>query len=124
VPDETDAAAEPSLWRWEHENAVRIATDFSDYLAAVAASVVAVKEQAPGPMFDPPWGQRRTGDTVGIDRKEVKLAGVVVQRVAYDDVSLAAVAMELNGRRIPARGLPQWTVAAVREVYEAWKNRY
>lgn len=124
VPDDADAAAEPPIWRWDHENAIRIAMDFADYLSDVAAPMVAGKEEAPGPVFDPPWGQRRTGDTLGVDRKEIKRAGMVVQRVAYDGVSLAAVVAELNGRRIPARGLPQWTVAAVREVYEAWKNRY
>lgn len=125
VPDDVDPAAEPPIWRWEDGRAVRIASDFADYLAAVAAPIVGeAKEALPGPAFDPPWGYRRTGGTLAVDRKEAKLAGMLVQRVKYDGVSVSALTEELNARRIPARGLPQWTAAAVREVYEGWKDRY
>jgi hypothetical protein len=124
VPDQADAGAEPPLWRWEPGRAVRVAADFGDYLAVLAQGLVAQRNDAAAPLFDPPWGQRREGGSVVADRKEVKVAGMLVQRIKYDGVSPAAVAGELNARRIPARRLPGWTAAAVREAYEAWKDRY
>lgn len=125
VPDAADAGAEPPVWRWEHGRAVGVAADFADYLAAVAEGLVADRADArPAPVFDPPWGQRRAGGVVAADRKEVKVAGTLVQRIKYDGVSVAALVTELNARRIPARHLPRWTTDAVREAYEAWKDRY
>ena len=120
-----DAAVEPPVHRWEPERAVPIAADFADYLANVAGGIVArAPESPPGRIFDPPWGQMRSGGGVSADRKEVKVAYTIVQRIKYDGVSFAMLVRELNTRRVPARTLAEWSVDAAREAYDAWKDRY
>lgn len=117
--------AEPAIVRWEAGGATPIATDFGDYLSNLVGDLLPPESDASAaPIFDPPWGQRRAGGSVEADRKEVKVAYTLVQRIKYDGISLAQLVRELNSRRIPARGLAEWTVAAAREAYESWKDRY
>lgn len=117
--------AEPPIVRWEQDRATPIAIDFGDYLAALVQDVLPLEmNTSAGRTFDPPWGQRRVGGTVEVDRKEVKLAYTLVQRIKYDGVSFAKRVEELNSRRIPVRGLREWTIEAAREAYETWKSRY
>jgi len=117
--------AEPAIVRWGADRATPIATDFGDYLSNLIGDLLpAESDAAAAPVFDPPWGQRRAGGSVEADRKEVKLAYTLVQRIKYDGVSLAQLVRELNSRRVPARGLTEWTVEAAREAYESWKDRY
>lgn len=117
--------SEPEIVRWEAGRATRIATDFGDYLSNLLGEMLPPERDAStARIFDPPWGQRRAGGAVESDRKEVKVAYTLVQRIKYDGVSLAQLVRELNSRRIPARGLPEWTVEAAREAYESWKDRY
>lgn len=116
---------EPPVVRWELDRTIAIATGFGDYLADLVADVLPVgRDTSAVRVFDPPWGQRRLGGRVEADRKEVKLAYTLVQRIKYDGVSLAKLVQELNSRRIPARGLREWTIEAAREAYEMWKDRY
>jgi hypothetical protein len=117
--------SEPAIVRWDGDRAVPIATDFEDYLSSLAGEVLpAQADTSAAPAFDPPWGQRRVDGGVEADRKEVKLAYTLVQRIKYDGVSWAQLVKELNSRRIPARGLGVWTAELAREAYEAWKDRY
>jgi hypothetical protein len=117
--------AEPPILRWEQDRTLPIATDFRDHLASLAADVLpAEKGTSAVRVFDPPWGQRRLSGAVQVDRKEVKLAYTLVQRIQYDGVSFAQLVQELNSRRMPARGLREWTIEAAREAYETWKDRY
>jgi hypothetical protein len=117
--------AEPAIVRWEAGGATPIATDFGDYLSNLVGELPPPKRDASAArVFDPPWGQRRAGGSVEADRKEVKVAYTLVQRIKYDGVSLAQLVRELNSRRTPARGLPEWTAEAAREAYESWKDRY
>ncbi|HST59334.1 MAG TPA: SMI1/KNR4 family protein [Longimicrobium sp.] len=117
--------AESPIVRWEQDRATPIAIDFGDYLAALVEDVLPVgTNTSAARTFDPPWGQRRVGGSVEVDRKEVKLAYTLVQRIQYDGVSFAQLVQELNSRRIPVRGLREWTVEAAKEAYETWKDRY
>jgi hypothetical protein len=117
--------AEPEIVRWEAGGATRIATDFGDYLSNMLGELLPPDRDAPAArIFDPPWGQRRAGGSVEADRKEVKVAYTLVQRIKYDGVSLAQLVRELNSRRVPARGLREWTAEAAREAYKSWKDRY
>jgi hypothetical protein len=117
--------AEPAIVRWEAGRATPIATDFGDYLSNLVGELMPPdRDPSAARVFDPPWGQRRAGGSVEADRKEVKVAYTLVQRIKYDGISLAQLVRELNSRRIPARGLPEWTVEAAREAYESWKDRY
>ncbi len=117
--------AEPEIVRWEPGRARRVATSFGDYLANLAGELLPPeRDPSAARIFNPPWGQRRAGGSVEADRKEVKVSYTLVKRIKYDGISLAQLVREMNSRRIPARGLPEWTVEAAREAYESWKDRY
>jgi hypothetical protein len=117
--------AEPPIVRWEQDRATPLTMDFGDYLATLVEDVLPVgPNTSAARTFDPPWGQRRVGGTVGVDRKEVKLAYTLVQRIKYDGVSFAKLVQELNSRRISVRGIREWTIESAQEAYETWKDRY
>lgn len=116
--------AEPAIVRWEEGRATPIAVDFADYLISLAEEVLpAESDTSAARAFDPPWGQRRVGGSLEADRKEVKVAYTLVQRIQYEGVSFAQLVRELNSRGIRARGL-EWTVQAAREAFDSWKDRY
>ena len=110
--------------RWGDHGATVVANNFADYLTSLVEDILPRGAGASVHTFDPAWGLRRVGSALVTDRKEVKLAYTLVQRVKYDGVSFATLVQELNSRRIPARGLREWTIEAAREAYETWKDRY